>query len=117
MEDIKKDDFIIEYIGKVVCKDPMNNYSMQFKGMKLWIDPSEMETATAKFMNHSCIPSCVNKMWGIKGMPRLCFFANEKIKSGEELTFNYGWELPVTGKLDLKERGTECLCKAGIVLE
>ena len=35
LEDIKKDDFIIEYIGKVVCKDPMNEYGMQFKGMKL----------------------------------------------------------------------------------
>ena len=49
-------------------------------------------------------------MWGIKEMPQLCIFANKKSKSGEELTFNYGWELPVTGKLDLKERGTECLC-------
>jgi SET domain-containing protein len=37
---------------------------------------------------------------------------NRKIKSGEELTFNYGWELPVSGKLDLKERGTKCLCGA-----
>ena len=80
--------------------------------MKLWINPSKMETAPAKYMNHACIPNCVNEMWGFKGMPRVCFFANRKIKSGEELTFNYGWELLVTGKLDLKKRGTECLCGA-----
>jgi histone-lysine N-methyltransferase SETD2 len=74
LEDIEEDDFIIEYIGNVVCKDPMNEYGMKFKGMNLWINPSKMETAPAKYMNHSCIPNCFNQMWGVKGMPRLCFF-------------------------------------------
>ncbi len=80
--------------------------------MKLWIDRSKMETIPAKYMNHSCIPNSIYKMWGVKGMPRMCFFVNRNIKSGEELTFNYGWELLVTGKLDLRERGTKCLCGA-----
>ncbi len=38
---------------------------LKIKGMKLWINPSKMETAPAKYINHSCIPNCVNKMWGI----------------------------------------------------
>ena len=85
---------------------------MQYKGMELYIDPSKMVNAPRKYMNHSCISNCRNEMWGMKGMPRLCFFAKRKIKSGEELTFNYGWELLVTGKMDLKRRGTECKCGA-----
>ena len=109
LEDIEKDDFIVEYIGKVVCLNPENDYAMQYKGMELYIDPSN---APGKYMNHSCIPNCRNEMWGVKGMPRLCFFAKRKTKSGEELTFNYGWELLVTGKTDLKRRGTECKCGA-----
>ena len=111
LEDIEKDDFIVEYIGKVVCKNPENDYAMQYKGMELYIDPSKMVNAPGKYMNH-CIPNCRNEMWGVKGMPRLCFFANRKINKGEELTFNYGWELLVTGKTDLKRRGTECKCGA-----
>ncbi len=69
LENIEKDDFIIKYISKIVYKDPKNEYGMKIMGMKLWIDPSKMETAPAKYMNHSCIPNCVNKMWGVKGMP------------------------------------------------
>jgi SET domain-containing protein len=89
----------------------MNKYGMRFKGMNLLIDVSRKETL-AKYMNHSCIPNCINEMWGIKGMPQSCLFANMTIKSGEELTFNYDWELPVTDKVDLRRRGTKCLCKA-----
>jgi SET domain-containing protein len=89
MEDIEKDDFIIKYMGDIVYEDPMNEYRMRSKGMNLWINASRKETLS-KYMNHSCIPNCVNEMWGVKGMPRLCFFANRNIKSGEELTFNYG---------------------------
>ncbi len=73
MEDIEKDDFIIKYMGNIVCEDPMNEYGIRFKGMNLRINASRKETL-AKCMNQSCIPNCVNKLWGIKGMPRLYFF-------------------------------------------
>jgi SET domain-containing protein len=61
-EDIEEDDFIVEYIGKVVCKNRENNYAMQHKGMELYIDPSKMVNAPGKYMNHSCIPNCRNEM-------------------------------------------------------
>jgi hypothetical protein len=69
-QDIKKDEFIINYMGKIVNDDPMNKYGMKYKGFNLWINESRMNTLT-KYMNHSCIPNCVNKIWAIKGLPCL----------------------------------------------
>ena len=33
LEDIKKDDFIINYIGKIVYKDPKNEYGMNINSL------------------------------------------------------------------------------------
>jgi hypothetical protein len=107
-EDIQKGEYVIEYIGKIVNKDPENEYRMKFKDFHLWVDGSKKH-ALAKRINHSCDPNCANHMWAIKEMPRLCFFANRNIVKGQELTFSYGWTLP---KKDLKRKGTVCLCGA-----
>ncbi len=97
---------MIKYIEKIMYKDPNNEYGMTYKDFDLWIDGSKTKVL-AKCMNHSCNPNCVNDMWAVKGMPRLCFFANRKIIKGQELTFSYGWTLP---EEDLKWKGTVCLC-------
>jgi SET domain-containing protein len=81
---------------------------MKYKDFDLWVDVSKTNTL-AKLMNHSCDPNCVNEMWAIKRMPRLCFFANRNILKGQELTFSYGWTLP---EVDLERKGTVCLCGA-----
>ena len=49
-------------------------------------------------MNHSCEPNCNLEQWAVDGLPRMCFFAIEDIKSGEELTFDYNWELKAVSK-------------------
>ena len=107
-EDIPIGEYVIEYIGKIVNKDPKNEYGLKYKDFPLWVDGSKTN-ALAKRINHSCNPNCANHMWAIKGMPRLCFFANRNIFKGQELTFSYGWTLP---KKDLKRKGTVCLCGA-----
>jgi hypothetical protein len=33
MEDIEKDDYVIEYVGKIECKRRENNYAMKTNGM------------------------------------------------------------------------------------
>jgi SET domain-containing protein len=91
-EDIQKGENIIEYTGKNVYKDLDNKYTMMYKDFNLWVDASKMNTL-AKLVNHSCGPNCVNEMWAVKGMPRLCFFSNRNILKGQELTFGYGWTL------------------------
>ncbi len=108
-EDIQKGEYIIKYTRKIVYKDPNNKYTMKYKDFDLWVDASKTNTL-AKLMNHTCDPNCVNKMWVVKGMPRLCFFAKRDILKGQELTFSYDWTLP---EADLEWKVTVCLCRAG----
>ncbi len=56
MEDLKKGDFIIKYMGKIVYKEQDNKYGMRIADMDLWIDPTRKE-CPAKYMNHSCKPN------------------------------------------------------------
>ena len=88
MEDLKKGNFIIKYMGKIVYKEQDNKYGMRIADMDLCIDPTSTE-CPAKYMNHSCKPNCNLEQLAIDGLPRMCFFANEDIKSGKELTFDY----------------------------
>jgi hypothetical protein len=38
MEDIEKDDYVIEYVGKIEYKIRVNNYVMKINRMNLWIN-------------------------------------------------------------------------------
>ena len=87
MEDVRKGDYIIEYVGKIVDKRPKSIYGMRFTDMNVWIDGTKTESP-AKFVNHSCEPNCTLEQWAVDGLPRMCFFAIEDIKSGDELTFD-----------------------------
>jgi hypothetical protein len=42
MEDIEKDDYVIEYVGKIEYKRRENNYVMKINGMNLWINKKKM---------------------------------------------------------------------------
>ncbi len=88
MENIKKGNFIIEYVGKIVYEEKDSEYGMKIDGMDLWIK-SRRKTDPSNCMNHSCEPNCVLEQWCVDGLPRMCFFANKDITCGEELTFHY----------------------------
>jgi histone-lysine N-methyltransferase NSD2 len=107
-EDIQEGEYVIKYIGKITSNDPNNEYTMMYKEFNLWVNASKSDTL-AKFINHSCNPHCVNKMRAVKGMPRLCFFANRDILKGEEITFSYSWTLLAVDS----DQGLEtvCLCR------
>jgi SET domain-containing protein len=57
MEDIDKDDYVIEYVGEIEYKRRENNYMMKINGMNLWIN-RDKNGGPARYMNHSCNPSC-----------------------------------------------------------
>jgi SET domain-containing protein len=40
----------------------------------------------------------------------MCLFADEDIKSGEELTFDYNWELKAVSKNMFLKNATKCNC-------
>jgi hypothetical protein len=108
-EGCKKDDFIIEYMGKVTKKHG-GNYSMKInpppesKGKRdtVYIN-AKIDGGLAKYINHSCNPNCKLIQWYVEGLPHLRFFARREIKRGTELTFNYNW---IMGR----GKRTECFC-------
>ncbi len=81
-EDCKIGDLIIEYVGKVVQKENMNNnniYYIRINGAQIWINATHMG-GLAKFINHSCNPNCKLEQWEVDGLPRMCYFAIKEIK-------------------------------------
>jgi SET domain-containing protein len=78
MEDIDKDDYVIEYVGKIEYKRRKNNYMVKINRMNLWINWDE-NAGLAQYMNHSCNPNCELVQWGVDGLPCICFFAKKNI--------------------------------------
>ncbi len=108
-EGCRRDDFIIEYMGKVTKKhggihSMKINPPPESKGKRetVYID-ANIDGGLAKYINHSCNLNCKLVQWYVKGLPCLCFFARREIKKGTELTFDYNL---------IKGRGkrTGCFC-------
>jgi SET domain-containing protein len=91
MEDNEKDDYVIEYVGKIEYKKGENIYVMKINGMNLWIN-RDKSGGLAQYINHSCNPNCELVQWGVDGLPCMCFFAKKSIKHGMEFTFYYNWD-------------------------
>ncbi len=66
MEDINKDDYVIEYVGKIEYKRRENNYIMKINGMNLWIN-RDRNGGPAWYINHSCGPNCELVQLGVDG--------------------------------------------------
>ncbi|PIT98503.1 MAG: hypothetical protein COT71_00445 [Candidatus Andersenbacteria bacterium CG10_big_fil_rev_8_21_14_0_10_54_11] len=87
---IKKDEFVIEYIGPL-----LKNEEADMKGGKylfaidenLTIDGSNRKNL-ARYLNHSCRPNCEAEIDG----KRVFIYARRAIKADEELTYHYGRE-------------------------
>ncbi|KAG0595625.1 hypothetical protein M758_UG182800 [Ceratodon purpureus] len=113
-QDIKVSDFVIEYCGEVVSDtvalSRLRAYEMA--GLKesymMFLDGTECLDATrkgnlARFINHSCEPNCKTMKWHVLGELRIGIFAVKDIKSGEELTYDYRFQLHESIKI-------KCLC-------
>eukprot|EP01083_Nonionella_stella_P214326 772315_1 len=109
--DIPEDTFIVEYAGKIITTDKCEReikivmekmkdkphslgphlYYLTLEGDKV-IDASKKGTM-ARFINHSCDPNCKIEKWTVQNQPRQGVFSKCLIKAGEELTFDYKYEL------------------------
>ncbi|EIN05933.1 hypothetical protein PUNSTDRAFT_54761 [Punctularia strigosozonata HHB-11173 SS5] len=99
-EDIRKDQFIYEYVGDVVShpsfKKRMREYAQEgirhFYFMMLqkdeYIDATK-RGGIGRFANHSCSPNCYVAKWTVGTHVRMGIFASRHIRQHEELTFNY----------------------------
>lgn len=117
-EDIAKGTRIIEYVGEKISgkeadrridaqydnhrKDKVNGAVYMFElNLRYWID-GNVPYNTARHINHSCSPNAETDI--IRG--RIWIIAIKDIKKGEEITYNYGYDL----NEDFKNH--PCLCGA-----
>jgi histone-lysine N-methyltransferase NSD2 len=116
--DIKKGDFIIEYVGELITNDEfkkrignmLNNKDADQNYYFMVIDNARVIDAGpkgnyARFINHSCDPNCETVKWTVNGDTRIGIFALEDIPANTELTFNYQFEA-------FGEVKKPCLCGA-----
>ena len=113
-QDLSAGDFVIEYIGEILdmdmCKERIkrahqtstNNFYMLTLDQGLIIDAGQ-KSNQARFINHSCNPNCETRKWRVKGESRIGIFANQDIKAGSELTFDYHLD-------SLGNNMKKCLC-------
>ncbi|CAN5809828.1 SET domain-containing protein-lysine N-methyltransferase [soil metagenome] len=102
---IPKETWIVEYVGEKVDKDESERRSNDLLdkakvdgGAKVymfilndeWDIDGNVEWNTARLMNHSCEPNVEAQTWDEK---EIWFVALRDIEKGEELTFNYGFDL------------------------
>ena len=111
---IPKESFIIQYIGEVMStnseegKRRLQLYSkstctyMMRLSSKEVIDPT-FRGNMARFINHSCDPNCETRKWNVRGEIEVGIVAIKDIQEGEELSFDYKFDVYLTPF-------TACLC-------
>lgn len=102
---IPKDTWIVEYVGERVDKDESDrranallDEAKESGGARVymfilndeWDIDGNVSWNTARLMNHSCEPNVEAQTWDEQ---EIWFVALRDIKKGEELTFNYGFDL------------------------
>lgn len=114
--DIKKGQFVNEYVGDLIDEaevkkrikqaheDNVTNFYMLTLDNKRIIDAGPKGNLS-RFMNHSCQPNCETQKWTVNGDVRVGLFALHDIAAGSELTFNYNFECLGNDK-------TNCSCGA-----
>ncbi|XP_022091753.1 histone-lysine N-methyltransferase NSD2-like [Acanthaster planci] len=98
--DIKKGDFVNEYVGELVDEEECRERIRQAHDNNitdfyfLTLDKDRIIDAGPKgnlsrFMNHCCQPNCETQKWTVNGDTRVGLFAICDIPCNTELTFNY----------------------------
>jgi uncharacterized protein len=95
---------ILEYVGEKISKveslrrcEASNPFIFDFD--EAYDLDGNVPNNPARFLNHSCAPNCDVEL--IEG--RLWVVARRDIRGGEELTFNYGYDL-----VDYRENPCRC---------
>ena len=90
VEPIRRGKFIIEYWGKLVRWDDVDNLQNKylFDLNKRWAIDGAPRGNTARYINHSCKPNA--EPYGVKG--KIKIYARRTIQPGEEITYDYGRE-------------------------
>lgn len=116
LENIPKDDMIIEYVGEKVRQQISEireqrylqsglGSSYLFRIDENWVIDATKKGGIARFINHSCQPNCMAKIITVEGTKRIVIYALRDIEMNEELTYDYKFEREI-GAVDR----IPCLC-------
>ncbi|XP_064809171.1 histone-lysine N-methyltransferase NSD2 isoform X2 [Oncorhynchus masou masou] len=119
LRDIKKGEFVNEYIGELIdeeeCRSRIKYYQENdiTHFYMLTIDKDRIIDAGPKgnysrFMNHSCQPNCDTQKWTVNGDTRVGLFAVCDIPAGTELTFNYNLDCLGNEKMACRCGASNC---------
>eukprot|EP00741_Cyanophora_paradoxa_P007055 tig00001073_g6826.t1 len=110
-------DLVIEFVGEVIPDEAAATRLLEYsrESMKAFyfaLEGNEVIDATikgnnARFINHSCKPTCVAQPWRVNGETRLAVFALEDMQPGVEVSIEYNFDRVPPG-----ERRERCLCGA-----
>ncbi|MBI3416186.1 MAG: SET domain-containing protein-lysine N-methyltransferase [Verrucomicrobia bacterium] len=95
---------VTEYVGEKIAKTESSRRCQANNEYIFYLDENfdldgNVDGNPARFFNHSCTPNCV----AILAEGRIWLIAARTISSGEELTFNYGYDL-----VDYREHPCRC---------
>eukprot|EP00762_Andalucia_godoyi_P003549 ANDGO_04367.mRNA.1 Histone-lysine N-methyltransferase set1 len=99
-ERIHEGDMVIEYVGEIVRTKVADMREKAYEGIGIGstymfkLDDDAIIDATftgnlARFINHSCDPSCCARIIRVDGRNKICIYALRNIAIGEELTYDY----------------------------
>lgn len=96
---ISQDQFIIEYVGQVVCSQTQTSHNKQQQPYLIKLVDGYHVDATeqgnwSRFINHSDTPSCRVERWTVGGTLRIGIFAGRSIAPREQLTIDYNTWTP-----------------------
>ncbi|MCD7459844.1 hypothetical protein HAX54_042115 [Datura stramonium] len=123
-EDIKRKEFIIEYVGEVIddktCEERLwkmkdsgeTNFYLCEINRDMVIDAT-YKGNKSRYINHSCCPNTEMQRWMIDGETRIGIFAKRDIRKGEHLTYDYQF-VQFGADQDCHCGAIECKRKLGI---
>lgn len=113
--DLEKHTMVIEYIGEIIRSELSEmrekKYESRNRGVYMFrLGERRVIDATlcgglARYINHSCQPNCVAETVEVDRCLRIIIFAKRRISRGEELTYDY--------KFDIEDDAHKIMCMCG----
>jgi len=116
--DLRQGEMIIEYRGELIGNAMAEKREKEYEAAKIGSDymfridehtvcDASKQGNVARFINASCAPNCYPKIIFLDGMKRVVVYAKRDIRAGEELCYDYKFDL----EYDPAKR-IPCICGA-----